>query len=85
MGVWAVQVQVYIEIFSTNMKNTHVERYIQNYIEVDNLFLHSCKVSDGLPWWPEMQETQVRSLGWEEPLEKRMATRSSREAQVAQW
>ena len=24
-----------------------------------------------------MQETQVRSLGWEDPLEKEMATRSS--------
>ena len=34
---------------------------------------------------PEMQETQVQSLGWEEPLEKRMATHFSREAQVAQW
>ena len=26
---------------------------------------------------PTMQETQVRSLGWEDPLEKRMATHSS--------
>ena len=26
---------------------------------------------------PEMQETQVQSLGWEEPLEKEMATHSS--------
>ena len=26
---------------------------------------------------PAMQETQVRSLGWEEPLEKGMATHSS--------
>ena len=26
---------------------------------------------------PAMQETQVRSLGWEDPLEKRMATHSS--------
>ena len=25
----------------------------------------------------EMQETQVRSLGWEDPLEKGMATHSS--------
>ena len=34
------------------------------------------------PWWlwrnlPAMQETQVRSLGWEDPLEKEMATHSS--------
>ena len=26
---------------------------------------------------PAMQETQVRSLAWEDPLEKRMATHSS--------
>ena len=26
---------------------------------------------------PEMQETRVRSLGWEDPLEERMATHSS--------
>ena len=26
---------------------------------------------------PEMQETQVRSLGWEDPLEKGVATHSS--------
>ena len=26
---------------------------------------------------PTMQETQVRSLGWEDPLEKEMATHSS--------
>ena len=26
---------------------------------------------------PAVQETQVRSLGWEEPLEKGMATHSS--------
>ena len=26
---------------------------------------------------PAMQETQVRSLGWEDPLEERMATHSS--------
>ena len=26
---------------------------------------------------PAMQETQVRSLGWDDPLEKKMATHSS--------
>ena len=26
---------------------------------------------------PTMQETQVQSLGWEDPLEKEMATHSS--------
>ena len=30
-----------------------------------------------LPAMQEPQETQVRSLGWEEPLEEEMATHSS--------
>ena len=37
-----------------------------------------------LPWWlrqvknlPAMQETQIPSLGWEDPLEKGMATHHS--------
>ena len=33
----------------------------------------------------EMQETQVRSLGWEDPLEKEMATRSSILAWKIPW
>ena len=37
----------------------------------------------GLPWWlsgknlPSKQEMQLQSLGWEDPLEKEMATHSS--------
>ena len=34
---------------------------------------------------PAMQETQVRSLGWEEPLEKEMATHSSILAWKIPW
>ena len=30
-----------------------------------------------LPAMQETRKTQVRSLGWEDPLEKRMATHSS--------
>ena len=33
----------------------------------------------------EMQETQVRSLGWEDPLEKEMATHSSILAWEIPW
>ena len=44
----------------------------------------------GLPWWlsqnlPTMQETQVRFLGWEDPLEKGMATHSSVTAWRSPW
>ena len=34
---------------------------------------------------PVMQETQVRSLDWEDPLEKEMATHSSILAQKISW
>ena len=34
---------------------------------------------------PAMQETQVRSLGWEDPLEKEMATHSSTLAWKILW
>ena len=34
---------------------------------------------------PTMWETQVRSLGWEEPLEKEMATHSSTLAWKIPW
>ena len=34
---------------------------------------------------PEMQETQVQSLGWDDPLEKGMATDSSNLAWGIPW
>ena len=34
---------------------------------------------------PAMQETQVQSVGWEEPLEKEMATHSSNPAWEIPW
>ena len=34
---------------------------------------------------PAMRETQVRSLGWEDPLEKEMATHSSILAWKIPW
>ena len=34
---------------------------------------------------PAMQETRVRSLGWEDPLEKEMATHSTTLAQKIPW
>ena len=34
---------------------------------------------------PTMQETGIQSLGWEDPLEKEMATHSSIPAQEIPW
>ena len=42
-------------------------------------------VSDGLKCLPAMQETQVWSLDWDDPLEKEMATHSSTLAWKIPW
>ena len=40
-------------------------------------FYDGAKVARRLKRLPPMQETRVRSLGWEDPLEKEMVTHSS--------
>ena len=45
----------------------------------------------GFPWWPivknlpAMWEMKIQSLGWEDPLEKEMATHSSSLAWEIPW
>ena len=41
------------------------------------LILKAINVAQMVKNLPVIQETQVQSLGWEDPLEKRMATHSS--------
>ena len=42
-------------------------------------------VAQTLKFLPAMRETQVQSLGWEDPLEKEMATHSSILARRIPW
>ena len=42
-------------------------------------------VAQAVNYLPAMWETQVRSLGWEDPLEKEMATHSSILAWKIPW
>ena len=42
-------------------------------------------VAQSVKNWPAVQETRVRSLGWEDPLEKEMATHSSIFAWKISW
>ena len=44
-------------------------------IKTDILFIG--QMAEGLKDLPVMQEMQVRSLGWEDPLEEEMTTHSS--------
>ena len=46
-------------------------------IEKSTVYEGDSLVAQRLKRLPAMQETQVRSLGWEDPLEKEMATHSS--------
>ena len=49
------------------------------------IYLWASLVAQRLKHLPGMQETQVRSLGWEDPLEKEMATHSSTLAWRIPW
>ena len=45
---------------------------INTFIHLLNLILGASLVAQMVKTMPTMQETQVQSLGWEVPLEKRM-------------
>ena len=47
--------------------------------------LESSLVAQRIKRLPAIQETQVQSLGWEDPLEKKMATHSSILAKEIPW
>ena len=64
-------------------KSTHVTMYgkitdteILEIISVHNI-LRASLVAQRIKRLPTMRETWVRSLGWEDPLEKEMAIHSS--------
>ena len=48
-------------------------------------FLGAAQVAQMIKCLPAMWETQVRSLGWEYPLDKEMATHSSTLAWKIPW
>ena len=50
-----------------------------------NIYMWASLVAQRLKRLPGMRETQVRSLGWEDPLEKEMATHSSTLAWKSPW
>ena len=57
-------------MFVSSVKSLHV-------LESFNLILGTSLVAQRLKLLPGMWETRVQSLGWEDPLEKGMATHSS--------
>ena len=49
------------------------------------MFFWASLVAQSVKNLPAVQETQVRSLGWEDPLEKEMATHSTILAWKISW
>ena len=47
--------------------------------------MHASLVAQTVKCLPAIRETQVQSLGWEDPLEKEMATHSSTLAWKIPW
>ena len=54
-------------------------------VTVAILFIWASQVAQRVKNPPAMQETQVGSLGWEDPLEKGLATHSSALAKKILW
>ena len=48
-----------------------------SYIKLEEVELRDSLVAQTVKCLPEIRETWVRSLGWEDPLEKEMAIHSS--------
>ena len=47
------------------------------FVDVDTSPNRTCQVAQWVKKLPAMQETQIQSLGWEDPLEQSMAAHSS--------
>ena len=55
--------------------HTHTHTYIYIYMII--IYIWASLVTQTVKDLPAKQEMQVQSLGWEDPLEKEMATHSS--------
>jgi len=56
---------------------SHSQRSLAGYSPWGHKELDMIEATQTVKRLPTMQETGVRSLGWEDPLEKEMATHSS--------
>ena len=75
-GTWhLVTPLLYLHFFSLNLNSTHLV----------SLLCRASLVAQLVKNLPTMQETQVQSLGQEDPLEKGMAARSSTLAWRVPW
>ena len=68
-----------------NVLNTFTGHLIQSLYFYMPYNLWASQVTQIAKTLPAMQETQVQSLGWEDPLEKEMATHASTLAWKIPW
>ena len=52
---------------------------------MEAIYIYMTSLAQSIKSLPTMLETQIRSLGWEDPLEKEMATHSSILAWKIPW
>ena len=62
-----------------------IERWSLSQTYVNGYFIFASLVAQSVKNLPAVQETQVQSLGWEDPLKKDMATHSSILAWKIPW
>ena len=72
---------LYPKHFVWEMKNNHEILFHKYHIDITEASL----VAQMVMRLPTMRETLVQSLGWEDPLEKEMATHSSTLAWKIPW
>ena len=77
-GVWQARVHG-ITKSQTRLSDFHFHCHVHAYKVLSGLLtrIGASLVAQRIKHLPAMQETQVRFLGWEDPLEKKMATHSS--------
>ena len=77
--------QVFFNDYTFNPWKPWLDRKIlHNYFSVE-VFVGSSLIAQSVKNLPAMQETRVQFLGWEDPLEKEMATHSSILARRIPW
>ena len=67
------------------MRNKHLYAWLLNIYVLLQYSLVTSLVAEMVKHLSTMRETQVRYLGWEDPLEKEMATHSSTLALKIPW
>ena len=83
--IWKITwISVQVLQNSWNLKCVYFDRKVTSISYLVVIFLASL-VAQRIKRLPAMQETRVRSLGWEDPLEKEMATHSSILAWSIPW